>query len=34
MYDIPLKDVPYLNKRVEDLTPEQIGELSNTVSEL
>lgn len=34
IYDIPLKDVPYLNKRVEDLTPKQIGELSNTISKL
>jgi 16S rRNA (adenine1518-N6/adenine1519-N6)-dimethyltransferase len=34
IYDIPLKDVPYLNKRIEDLTPEQIGELSNIISEL
>lgn len=28
-YDISLKDIPYLEKRVEDLIPKQIGELSN-----
>jgi len=28
------KDIPYLNKRVEELTPEQIGELSNILFEL
>ena len=28
------KDVPYLDKRVEELTPEQIGELSNILFEL
>jgi len=28
-YTVPLKDVPYLDLRVENLTPEQIGELSN-----
>jgi len=31
IYDISLKDVPYLNDRVEDLTPEQIGQLSNII---
>ena len=34
LYHIPLKDVPYLNKRVENLTPEQIGHLSNILFEL
>jgi len=34
IYDIPLKDMPYLDKRVENLTPEQIGELSNIISKL
>ena len=29
IYDMPLEGVPYLDKRVEELTPEQIGELSN-----
>ena len=29
IYDMSLEDVPYLDKRVEELTPEQIGELSN-----
>lgn len=28
-YDILLDGIPYLEKRVENLTPEQIGELSN-----
>ncbi|KYK23880.1 dimethyladenosine transferase [Thermoplasmatales archaeon SG8-52-4] len=28
-YDISLKNIPYIEKRVENLTPEQIGELSN-----
>jgi 16S rRNA (adenine1518-N6/adenine1519-N6)-dimethyltransferase len=32
-YDFSLKDVPYLDERVEDLTPEQIGELSNILFE-
>jgi len=34
IYKIPLKDVPHLNDRVENLTPEQIGELSNVIYEL
>jgi 16S rRNA (adenine1518-N6/adenine1519-N6)-dimethyltransferase len=34
LYTIPLKDVPYFNSRVENLTPEQIGELSNIIFEL
>lgn len=34
LYHIPLKDIPYLNKRVENLTPEEIGKLSNIVYEL
>lgn len=34
LYVIPLKSVPYLDNRVENLTPEQIGELSNIVFEL
>jgi len=34
LYTIQLKDVPYLDKRVENLTPEQIGELSNIIFEL
>lgn len=33
-YDKLNKDIPYLNKRVEELTPEQIGELSNILFEL
>jgi 16S rRNA (adenine1518-N6/adenine1519-N6)-dimethyltransferase len=28
------KDIPYLNKRVGELTPEQMGELSNILFEL
>jgi len=28
------KDIPYLDKRVEELAPEQIGELSNVLVEL
>ena len=34
LYHLPLKDVPYLDSRVEDLTPEQIGELSNIIHKL
>jgi len=29
IYDIQLEDVPYLDRRVEELTPGQIGELCN-----
>jgi len=29
LYNKSLEDVPYLDKRVEELSPEQIGELSN-----
>jgi len=29
--NIESEDVPYLNKRIEELTPEQIGELSNVL---
>jgi 16S rRNA (adenine1518-N6/adenine1519-N6)-dimethyltransferase len=28
------EEIPYLNKRVEELTPEQLGELSNILFEL
>jgi len=34
LYTIQSKDVPYLDKRVENLTPEQIGELSNIIFKL
>ena len=30
-YDIDLKDLPYLEDRIEKLTPEQIGHLSNMI---
>ncbi|KYK29198.1 dimethyladenosine transferase [Thermoplasmatales archaeon SG8-52-1] len=30
-YDISFDDISYLDKRIEDLTPEQIGELSNVL---
>jgi len=29
LYDFEYKDVPFIEKRVEELTPEQIGDLSN-----
>ncbi len=34
LYSIPLEDVPFLNNRVENLTPEQMGELSNILYDL
>jgi 16S rRNA (adenine1518-N6/adenine1519-N6)-dimethyltransferase len=32
-YGISFDEIPYLDKRIEDLTPEQIGELSNILYE-
>jgi 16S rRNA (adenine1518-N6/adenine1519-N6)-dimethyltransferase len=29
LYSLSLKDIPYINKRVENLSPEQIAELGN-----
>ena len=29
LYDFEYKDIPFIEKRVEELTPEQIGYLSN-----
>jgi 16S rRNA (adenine1518-N6/adenine1519-N6)-dimethyltransferase len=29
LYDFDYKDIPFIEKRVEELTPEQIGDLSN-----
>ena len=29
LYDFEYKDIPFIEKRVEELTPEQIGDLSN-----
>ena len=31
LYNVQFEDVHYLNRRVEELTPEEIGELSNTL---
>jgi 16S rRNA (adenine1518-N6/adenine1519-N6)-dimethyltransferase len=33
-YKIPLKEIPYQDNRIENLTPEQIGKLSNVVFKL
>ena len=33
-YSITSKDIPYLDDRVESLTPEQIGKMSNILSDL
>ena len=34
MYENKLKDIPYLENRIENLSPEQIGELSNILFKL
>lgn len=34
LYHIKKNDIPYLDKRVEELIPEQIGELSNILSKI
>ena len=31
LYDIDVENTPYLDKRVERLTPEEIGKLSNVL---
>jgi 16S rRNA (adenine1518-N6/adenine1519-N6)-dimethyltransferase len=34
MYNVPAVKIPYNDNRVEELTPEQIGNLSNTLYKL